>query len=86
LSALRQDYNLVSVRAAAAKSGLRSIEQQQSRQGLNLRGDMVEAESRMDYLLKESMDSIRAGDAASGRRSLQMAERALESLEKFLGR
>jgi len=86
LSDLRQDYNLISVRAAAAKSGLRSIEQQQRRQGLNLRGDITEAEARMDYMLKESMDSIRAGDASTGRRNLQMAERALESLEKFLGR
>jgi hypothetical protein len=86
LNDLRQDYNLVSVRVATSKNGLRNFEQQQRRQGLNLRGDIAEAESRMDYLMKESMDSIRAGDASAGRRNLQMAERALETLERFLGR
>lgn len=86
LNELRDLYNLISVRVSSAKTGLRSLQQQQSRQGLNLRGDIVEAESRMDYLMKEAMDSIRAGDAANGRRNLQMAERALEQIEKFLGR
>jgi serine/threonine-protein kinase len=86
LNQLRETYNLVAIRVGAAKAGLRALEQQQRRQGLDLRGDMVETESRMDYLMKEALDSIRAGDAAGGRRNLQMAERALESLEKFLGR
>jgi len=40
---LREEYNLLSVRAAAAKSGLRSIEQQMARQGVGMRGDVREA-------------------------------------------
>ena len=86
LRALREDHNLLAVRASAARAGLRTMEAQMRRQGLDLRGDIVEAETRMDYLMKESLDSIVAGDAASGRRNLQMAERALETVEKFLGR
>jgi hypothetical protein len=86
LNELRELYNMISIRAASAKSGLRTLEQQMRRQGLDMRGDMLEAESRMDYLMKEAMDSIRAGDAANGRRNLQMAERTLESIEKFIGR
>ena len=86
MNELRQQYNLLAIRVGAAKSGLRSIEQQMRRQGLDLRGDILEAESRMDYLMKESMDSIRASDAAAARSEMQMAERALESIEKFLGR
>ena len=83
---LREQYNLLSVRAATAKSGLRSIEQQMARQGLGLRGDIREGESRMDYQMKEAMDSIRGGDADGARRNLQMAGYALQTIEKFLGR
>jgi len=86
MNELRQQYNQVAIRVGAAKSGLRALQQQMQRQGVDMRGDMLEAESRMDYLMKESMDSMRAGDADSSRTSLQMAERSLETIEKFLGR
>jgi serine/threonine-protein kinase len=83
---LRQEYNLLAVRVGAAKSGLGSIQQQMRRQGLDLRGDILEAESRMDYQMKEAMDSMRASDPAAAKNEMQMAERALETVEKFLGR
>jgi serine/threonine protein kinase len=86
LNELRQEYNQVAIRVGAAKSGLRGLQQQMQRQGVDMRGDMLEAESRMDYLMQESMGSMRAGDAGSARTSLQMAERSLETIEKFLGR
>lgn len=86
MNQLRQEYNLLSIRAGTAKDGLRSLQQQMQRQGLNLRADMREAQSRMDYQLKEAMDSIQNGDAEGARTNLQMAERALETIEKFLGR
>jgi hypothetical protein len=82
----RQQYNQLAIRVGAAKGGLRSIENQMRRQGLDLRGDIVEAESRMDYLMKEAMDSIRASDPAAAKGEMLMAERALETIEKFLGR
>ena len=56
------------------------------RQGLNLRADMREAQTRMDYQLKEAMDSIRNGDTEQAGKDLEMARLALESIEKFLGR
>jgi hypothetical protein len=86
LNELREEYNLLSVRAATAKSGLRSIEQQMARQGVGMRGDIREAETRLDYQMKEAMDSIRGGDADNARRYLQMAGYALQTIEKFLGR
>jgi serine/threonine protein kinase len=86
LNELRERYNLVSIRASTAKSGLESMQQQMSRQGLNLRADIREASTRMDYMMQESMASIRSGDVDGGKRNLQMAERALEQIEKFLGR
>jgi eukaryotic-like serine/threonine-protein kinase len=86
LNELRQEYNQVAIRVGAAKSGLRALQQQMQRQGVDMRGDMLEAESRMDYLMQESMGSMRAGDVDSARTSMQMAERSLETIEKFLGR
>jgi len=86
MNELRQEYNLLAVRVSAAKSGLGSIQQQMRRQGLDLRGDILEAESRMDYLMKEAMDSLRANDPAATKSEMQMAARALETIEKFLGR
>jgi cytoskeletal protein RodZ len=86
LNELRERYNLVSIRASTVKGGLSSMEQQMARQGLNLRGDIREANTRMDYMMQESMAAIRAGDVEGGKRNLQMAERALETIEKFLGR
>ncbi|MEQ1884447.1 MAG: serine/threonine-protein kinase [Bryobacteraceae bacterium] len=86
LNDLRERYNLVSIRASTAKAGVESMQQQMSRQGLNLRADVREANTRMDYMLQESMASIRSGDVEGGKRNLQMAERALEQIEKFLGR
>jgi hypothetical protein len=82
----RKDYNLLAIRVGSTKGGLRSIEQQMRRQGLDLRGDVLEAESRMDYQMKEAQDSLRAGDIGAARSEMQMAERALETLVKFLGR
>jgi serine/threonine protein kinase len=82
----RQEYNQLAIRVSSAKSGLNSIQQQMRRQGLDLRGDILEAESRMDYQMKEAMDSMRANDLAAAKTDMQMAERALETVEKFLGR
>src|SRR5262249_37597482 len=86
MNEVRQQYNQLAIRVGAAKTGLRSIENPRRRTGMDLRGDMVEAESRMDYLMKESMDSIRASDPAAAKNEMQMAEHTLETIEKFLGR
>ncbi len=86
LNELREQFNQLSIRAGGAKNGLRSMQQQMAAQGLGLRGDMLETESRMDYQMKEAMDYIRNGDAEQARATLRMAQRAVETLEKFLGR
>ena len=86
LNSLRQNYNLLSIRVSSAKAGLRSLQQQMASQGLGMRGDMLETETRMDYQMKEAMDYIRSGDADQARSSMEMARRALEAVEKFLGR
>ncbi|MGH9558166.1 MAG: serine/threonine protein kinase [Bryobacteraceae bacterium] len=85
LNDLRKQYNDLSIRASSAKVGLHSIQRQMQSQGLNLRTDILEAESRVDYLMKEAMDSIRSGNADEARGDLQMAELSLQTIQKFLG-
>jgi len=82
---LQQQYDLLAVRAGTAQNGLRSLQQQMARQGLGLRSDMVATEGRMDLQMRRAQDAIRNGDADGARESLQFAERAIESIEKFLG-
>ncbi len=86
LNELREQYNNLSIRAGSAKSGLQSIEQQMQRQGLGLRGDMKEAQLRVEYQMHEAMESIRSGDIEGAKQHLEMADRALDTITKFLGR
>lgn len=62
------------------------MEQQMARQGLNLRGDIKQLETRFDYLMQEAMSSIRMGDPVTAKKHLDSAELALQGLERFLGR
>jgi serine/threonine-protein kinase len=86
LNQLRQEYNQLSIRVTVAKDGLRGLQQQMQRQGLNLRADVRESEARMDLQMREAMDSIRNGNPDQATKDLEMARYALESIEKFLGR
>jgi hypothetical protein len=83
---LREQYNELAIRANAARAGLKSFEQQQSRQGLGLRNDIREAETRLDYQLPAVMLLLKDGDIEGARRNLRYAQSAVETIEKFLGR
>ena len=80
----REQYNLLAIRAGTAKSGLQGVQNQMG--GMNLRADIRETAARMDYLMQEAMTSLRAGDVENAKRNMDMANRAIETLEKFLGR
>ena len=73
-------------RGSAVQSSLATMKQQQARMGLNLRGDIVSAEQRMQFYLSEAQNAVVAGDAEKAKTGVQNAERALETIEKFLGR
>ncbi len=72
-------------RAGAVQSSLKRLQDQQARSGLGLRGDMAAASQRLEIQLNSASKAINDGDAAVAARHLDMAERALEMLEKFLG-
>jgi hypothetical protein len=82
----RELLMMLGTRASAAKTSLNTLKAQQARMGTNLRGDILTAEQRMEFYLDEAEAAVRAGEGAKAKASLHTAERALESIEKFLGR
>ncbi len=75
----------VAARASAVRASLDQLKQSQARSGLGLRRDMAAAEQRMGFNLAQAEEKLGAGDRAGAERNLDLAERALEQLEKFLG-
>ena len=67
LAELRQKFNETSIRASTARNGLNSFQQQQARQGLGLRADIREAQTRMDYQLQEATAYLQRGDIENAR-------------------
>ncbi len=82
----RERLIMMAGRAAALHSSLDNLQRQQNAAGLGLRGDMAAARESMDYLLDEAKAALRAHDAAGTRRNLDLAEKQVEKLERFLGR
>jgi hypothetical protein len=83
---LRQQADECSERARAAQAALRSIKEQMSDMGLDMRLDVREAEARMTYLVDRIKAAIDAGDAVSAEADLRMAGYAADYIERFLGR
>jgi len=85
MSELKDQADLMGVRAKTARTGLSSIKSQMEAQGLGLRSDVLAAESRMNYFLNKAQRDISSGDAVSAEHDLQMAGHAADYIEKFLG-
>jgi len=85
LNEMREQLPQIGIRAGAAHASLTNLERAQSKQGLGLRADIVATAQRMDYQLTMAEDALKRGDAAAAKKSLDAAERAVSSLEKFLG-
>ena len=85
LEKLREQGSLLSIRAGTVRSSLESLRKAQARSGLGLRADMAASAQRMDYLMNEADAALQRGDAAAGQRNLDLAEKEVAKLEKFLG-
>ena len=86
LQEAREQLVQLGARANGLHMSLQTLERSQSSNGLNLRGDMVEAASLMDSYLQGANAALNAGDAASAKSLLGKAELQVERLEKFLNR
>jgi serine/threonine-protein kinase len=85
LEKLRDQGSMLSIRAGTVRTSLNALRKAQARSGLGLRADMAASEQRMDYLLSQADAALQRGDAAAGQRNLDLAEKEVSKLEKFLG-
>jgi hypothetical protein len=85
LEKIRDQGALLSIRAATVRSSLDGLRSAQARSGLGLRADMAASAQRMDYLMNEADAAVQRGDAAAAQRNLDLAEKEVAKLEKFLG-
>ncbi len=76
----------ISSRAAAIGSSLSTLQRQQAAQGYGLRGDIVEAQARMQTNLAHAEAALQQQDGAKAKEYLDKAEADAETLERFLGR
>ncbi len=72
-------------RTGAVHASLKRLQDAQARSGLGLRGDMSAASQRLEVQLNMAAKAIQDGNPAVAKNHLDLAERALETLEKFLG-
>ncbi|MCU1257602.1 MAG: serine/threonine protein kinase [Bryobacterales bacterium] len=86
LSELRDRMMQISARTTSIEASLNKLQQEQAKQGLGLRGDMVAAQQRLNYQLNEADSNLKQGDHVNAKKRLDAAERELETIEKFLGR
>jgi serine/threonine protein kinase len=85
LEELRERMLLLSSRLVAVRGSLNNLERQQNLVGLSLRADMAAARQSADYLMAEAGTALTSGDSSSAKRNLDLAERQVEKLERFLG-
>ncbi len=85
LQELRERMIFLAARASAVRGSVETLESQQRQAGLSLRGDMAAAKQSVEYLMGEADASLAAGDAATAKRNLDLAEQNVEKLERFLG-
>jgi hypothetical protein len=85
IEALEDRLSKLSARANATKGGVNRLRQQQARLGVGLRADMATALDRQEYLLGQAESAFNAGDATRAKRQLDLAEREVEKIERFLG-
>ena len=72
-------------RVSAVQGSLKRLQERQGQSGLGLRGDMAAASQRLEIQLDSAQKALNAGHPAVAAGHLDSAERALETLEKFLG-
>ena len=77
---------LLDTRANSIKGSIHTLQQQQAASGLNMRGDIVTTQQRMELYLNEAESAGKSGDPVAMKKYLGSAEREIEKLEKFLGR
>ena len=85
LAELDHEMDQISSRQEAANASLDSFQRAQSAQGLQLRGDIVAAQQRMQTYAAKAQSALQAQDIENTKKYLELMETELGKIEKFLG-
>jgi serine/threonine-protein kinase len=83
---LQEKMVALGARASAAKESVENLRRQQQSQGLNLRADIGAALNRMEQYMNRADAALAAHDPNAAARNMDLAEREVDKLDKFLGR
>ncbi|MGA2986066.1 MAG: protein kinase [Terriglobia bacterium] len=85
LAELAELHDKLSVRAQTENSDVESLRKQMAAGGNNLRSDISAAQTRMNMDMNKFDAAMNAGDPEAAKKYMSMAEREVETLEKFFG-
>ena len=85
LAELDHEMDQITSRESAANASLDSFQRAQSSQGLQLRGDIVAAQQRMQMYGNKAQAALQAQDIENTKKYLALMEAELGKIEKFLG-
>lgn len=83
---LQERMVALGARASTAKESVENLRRQQQSQGLNLRADIGAALNRMEQYMNRADAALVARDPDAAARNMELAEREVDKLDKFLGR
>jgi eukaryotic-like serine/threonine-protein kinase len=83
---LETEIDQLLVRASVVNRSLETMQQQQARQGLGLRGDMAGRQTSMNLNLTRAQQAVQQQNAGRAVKFKAMGEADVEALERFLGR
>jgi serine/threonine-protein kinase len=84
LKEVREQLDLLSVRADTVRGSLDALRRQQAASGLGLRADMANSAQRMDMFMSQTQAALKRRDADAAKKNLDSAEREVSRLENFL--
>ena len=82
--ALEERLDKLTARAAAAKNGIDLLREQQRELGHGFPPDINATEERMETEIRQAQSAFQSGDAPGTATYLDLAEEAIDKLEKFL--
>jgi serine/threonine-protein kinase len=86
LKEVREQINLLSIRMDSVKGSLDILRRQQAASGLGLRSDMASSAQRMEYYYSQTDTALKSRDVDAAKKNLDLTEREVAKLEKFLGK
>ncbi len=86
LDEVRKQMDLLGIRMQTVKESVENLRRQQAASGLGLRGDIAESAQRMEYYYGQAEAAHKKRDIEAAKKNLDLAEREVSKLERFLGR